>query len=381
MAERGENSLIAVAGQATAVTNSVIAGIIDEAGKGFHIADIFGAVAGVPGLLDGKLVDLGAQKRKTIEGLRRTPGSLLSGRHRMLSDADAGGVINALRSNNIGTVFMLGGVPAVGLMRFLVSAAESANYPLQVLGIPISAENDVEGGDHTPGYGSAARFVATAARDAGRAASGGEEPLLVLEVPGAGSGWLAASAALAQDGTNPAPHAILLPERAVDIEVLTDEARRAYQKHGYAVVVTTESVKDTAGNSLDGAHLTQLLSTSLGVAGRFDKPGSLCRVGQSSVARADAEESYNLGSLAVRLAGDECSGYLITIQRDMHTADRGEKGYKAVEGTARLEQVADTPRQLPAQYISESGTQVTQAFLDWARPLIGGALPEYINLS
>jgi 6-phosphofructokinase 1 len=378
---RGENCLIAVAGQATAVTNSVIAGIIDEAGKGFQFEEIYGAVNGIAALADGKIVDLGAQKRKTIEGLRRTPGSVLSGRHRMLSDADAGGLIEALRSNNIGTLFLLGGVPAIGLMQFLIQASQTANYELQILGIPVSAENDVSGGDHTPGYGSAARFVATAARDAGRAAAGGEEPVLVLEVPGAHAGWLAASAALAQDSANSAPHVVLVPERAVDVEVVVDELRRAYQKYGFAVAVTTESVKDTQGNTLDGAALKALLSDRLGVAGRFEKPGSLVSVNQSSIARADAEESYNLGSLAARLAGDDCSEYLITIQRDMHTADRGEKGYKAVEGTARLDQIGNGINALPDHFINESGTGVSQAFLDWARPLIGGALPEYINLS
>ena len=140
MAQRGENCLIVVAGQPTAVTNSTIAGIIDEVGEGVHIADVFGAIAGVGGIADGKLTDLGAQKRKTIEGLRRTPGSVLSGRHRLLSEEDAGRIIETLRANEIGTVFFLGGLPAVGLLRFLLAAAEKAGYPLQALGAPLSAE-------------------------------------------------------------------------------------------------------------------------------------------------------------------------------------------------------------------------------------------------
>lgn len=378
---RGENCLIAVAGQATAVTNSTIAGIIDEAGKGMDIADIFGASSGLAGLSEGKLIDMGSQKRKTIEGLRRTPGSVLSGRHRLMSDDDSSAIIEALRANQIGTIFLLGGLPAIGLMRFLMGAAEKAGYELQALGIPMSAENDVAGGDHTPGYGSAARFVATCTRDAGRSAASGEDPLLVLEVPGAQSGWLAGSAALAQDSVNPAPHVILLPERAVELEAVTDEVRRAYQKHGHAVAVTSEGVKDTQGNSLDGVGLSRLLSERLGVGASYDKPGSLCRVAQASVARADSEEAYNVGTLAVRLAGDECSGYLITVQRDLHSSERGDKGYKAVEGTARLEQVGDDARTLPDNFIAENGLGVSQAFIDWARPLVGGALSEYINLT
>ena len=137
MADRGENCLIAVAGQPTTVTNSTIAGIIEEAGNGMHIADIFGATDGLPGLPDGKMMDMGAQKRKVIEGIRRTPGSVLSGRHRLLGDNDAAAIIETLRANEIGILFLLGGLPSVGLMRYLIGAAAQANYPLLTLGIPL----------------------------------------------------------------------------------------------------------------------------------------------------------------------------------------------------------------------------------------------------
>jgi len=381
MADRGENCLIAVAGAPTTVTNSTIAGIIEEAGRGEQIADVFGAVAGVQGLAEGKIVDIGAQKRKTIEGLRRTPGSILAGRHRVMAEGDASGVIEALSKHNIGTLFLLGGLPAVGIMRYFMETAANADYPLLTLGVPLSAENEVAAGDHTPGYGSAARFAATATRDAGCAAASGEEPLLVLEFLGAQTGWLAASTALARDAHRPVPHAILVPERPVDIDQLTDELRRAYQKYGYVVAVTTEGAKATNGEALHGAALIQTMSQRLGIAGRYEKIGALACVTQAAVARADADEAYNLGALAVRLTGDEMSGYMVLVQRDAHGSDRGDRGYRSVEGTARLDQVGETPRLLPAEYVSDSGTNVTDAFLDWARPLVGGALPEYVTLS
>jgi 6-phosphofructokinase 1 len=380
MAQRGENCLIIVAGHPTAVTNSAIAGIIDEAGQGDFIADIYGAASGVAHFSDDKLIDLGAQKRKFLEGLRRTPGSVLSGQHRLLADGDAGAIIDVLRGRDIGTLFLLGGLPAVGLLRFFAEASEKYNYPLIAMGLPLSAENDVDAGDHTPGYGSAARFAASAARDAGRAAASGEEPLLVLELPGNESGWLAASSALARDGQNPAPNCVLVPEKPVNAEALVDEMRRAYQKWGYAVAVTTPGVKDIDGNPLNGDALVAFLSEKIGIAGRCDRPGSLARVAQGEISRADADEAYNLGNLAVRLAGDECSSYLVTAQRDQHTADKGDKGYRVVEGSARLDQVKESARTLPDAYLTESGTNVADAFTDWARPLIGGALPEYISL-
>jgi 6-phosphofructokinase 1 len=383
MAERGENCLIVAAGGVTPVTNAIIAGILDEVGKGESFAEVYGAPHGVGGLVEGRIADLGAQKRKTIEALRRTPGSVLSGRVKEGFEASA--LIPLLRSQDIGTLFLLGGLPMVGLMRAFTQATQEAGLDIQILGVPCSAENEVAAGDHTPGYGSSARFVATAARDAGRGADAGDEPVVVLEVPGAQGGWLAASSALARDreGTreNSAPHAIILPERAADPELVVDEVRRAYIKHGFALAVTTEASKSTDGSVLDGAALAALLGDKIGVATRYDRPGSLVRLSHSSVARADAEEAYNLGSLGVRLAGDDCSGYYVLIQRDNHASDKGEKGYRALDATARLDQVEGAARVFPAEYIAENGLNVTSAFTDWARPLVGGALPEYASLS
>ena len=384
MAERGENCLIAVTGQPTAITNSVIAGILDEVGEGVHIADVFGATTGVGGIADGKLVDLGAQKRKTIEGLRRTPGSVLSGRHRVLKEEEGARFVEVLRANEIGTLFLVGGLPAVGLLQYFIQAAEKENYPLVALAAPVSAENDVNAGDHTPGYGSAARFVATTVRDAARDAAAAEEPILVIEILGKTSGWLAASSALARDEQSAAPHAIILPERAPEREALVDELRRAYQKYGYAVAVTTEGAKDSDGNALDGAALSTLLAAQLGVPARLEKMGAIARSAGASVARADGEEAYNMGSLMVRLAGDDCSGYLVSIQRDAHSGnDRNdrERGYRSIEGTARLDQVGETAKVLPDAYLNANGLGVSPAFIDWVKPLIGGALAEYVSLS
>lgn len=380
MAERGENCLVVVAGRATAVSNSAIAGIIEEAARGELIADIFGATSGAAGLSTGKITDLGAQKRKVVEGLRRTPGSVLTGGTSAPEASEAEALVEVLRSREIGTLFVLGGLGAVETLQFFVDAAARADYPLVALGIPLSSDNDVPAGDHTPGYGSSARFAASSARDAGRAAASGDGPLLVLELPGEKSGWVAAASVLARDAGNPAPHCVLVPEREVNVELLTDELRRAYQKYGYAVVVTTESVKDTSGNSLGGDALCAQMTQALGIAGRCDRPGSLSRVAQSSISRADADEAFNLGALAVKLAGDECSSYFVTASRDTSAGDRGDKGYRAVEGTQRLDEVAAQTRTLPENYLTENGTQVSDAFADWARPLIGGALPEYISL-
>ena len=375
---RGENGLIVAAGAPTAVTNSVIAGILDQVGEGADLLEVWGAVAGLPGVLDDRIIDLGMQKHKTIENLRRTPGSVLSGRTRVLDEDEGPRLIEALRKREIGTLFFVGGLPAVEGAKFALQAASDADYELSVLCIPASPENEVNVGDHCPGYGSAARFAAIATRDAGRGAQGGEEPIVVLEFGGAGAGWLAASTALARDEENPAPHAILLPESPTDFDELAEEMRRAHQKYGYVVVVTADAAQDKEGNALDAATLTEMLSERLNLPARYDRLGLSASVSGANIAHADAAEAYGLGQLAVRLSDDDLSGYALALGREGE--GKGDKGYKVVESTLQLDQVEELPRPLNPEYIGQ-GNGVSEEFLEWARPLLGGALPEYAALS
>ena len=376
---RGENGLIVAAGAPTAVTNGVIAGILDQVGEGADILEVWGAIAGLPGVLDDRIIDLGLQKHKTIEALRRTPGSVLSGRTRYLTDEDGPRLVEALGKRDIGTLFFIGGLPAIEGAKFAVKAASDAGYDLSVMCVPVSPENEVAAGDHCPGYGSAARAAAISTRDAGRGAQGGEEPIIVLEFGGAGAGWLAAATALARDEFNSAPHAILLPERPTDVDELVEEMRRAHQKYGYAVIVTTDAARDSEGNALDAITLTEQLSEKLNLPARYDRLGLTTSVSGVHIARADADEAYGLGQLVVRLSDDDLSGYIVALGREGEA--RGEKGYKVIEQTLQLEQVEEFPRALPDEYLAPGGAGVSDEFLEWARPLLGGALPEYAALS
>lgn len=376
---RGENALIAVAGAPTAVTNGVMAGILDQVGEESDLFEVYGAHLGLSAFLEGRCIDLMAQKRQTIENLRRTPGSVLSGRYRFFGEDEGAAFIAALQKQDIGTLFLLGGLPSIELAKFALKAAQDASYDLRVMGVPLSAENEVAAGDHCPGYASAARFAAAATRDAARGAQGGEEPLIVLEVGGAGAGWLAAATALARDENDSAPHSILLPERPVEREELVEEVRRAYQKHSYVVAVTTDGATDTTGESLSAAPLADLLSERLNLPARYDRLGFSASVNGSHIVRTDADEAHSLGQLVVRLADDGLSGYVVALGRDAE--GKGERGYRVIETSLKLEQVEEFPRAFPEEYIAESGTNVSEAFLEWARPLLGGPLPEYAVLA
>jgi 6-phosphofructokinase 1 len=377
MAERGENALIVLVGQPTIVTNSTIAGIIDEAAESGEFAGVFGALGGIAGVLDGKLVDLDAQKHKTIQGLRHTPGSVLSGRHRLLEAEEAARFVEVLSANKIGTVFVIGGHAAPGVMQYLQKAADDAQYPLITLGAPLCAQNDINIGDHTAGFGSAARAVIGAVRDAALDAASCEENITVIEVPGA-TGWLAAATALARTENSPAPHVIVLPESPKQTEAVVDEVRRAYHKYGYAVAVTASGTKNNSGTILDGAALAEALEAAINVPTRYERIGSLVRSSQASAARGDSEDAYRLGILLVRLATDEVSGYFAALQRDGVGSEKG--GYKSVEGTVRIDQIENAPRKLPADFIAEGGFGPSDAFISWLKPLVGSQVSEYVSL-
>lgn len=378
MAERGENALIVLVGQPTIVTNSTIAGIIDEAAESGEFAGVFGALNGIAGVLDGKLVDLDAQKHKTIQGLRHTPGSVLSGRHRVLLAEEAAQFVEVLKANEIGTAFVLGSHAAPGVMQYLQKAADDAHYPFLTLGAPHCAQNDVNIGDHTIGFGSAARAIIGAMRDAALDAASCEENIVVIEVPGKYSGWLAAATALARNENSPAPHVIVLPESLKQTEAVVDEVRRAYHKYGYAVAVTASGAKNNSGDILNGVSLAAALESQINVPTRYECIGSLVRSSQACAAKGDAEDAHRLGVLLVRLATDGTSGYFVSIQRDGIGSEKG--GYKSVDGTMRIDQIDSTPRKLPAEFIAEGGFGPSDAFISWLRPLAGSQVSDYVSL-
>ncbi len=388
------NILVMQSGGVTPVINRSLYGVVREALDHGTFGSVYGAVHGVEGLLDGKLVDLGAQSETTLARVARTPGGALGSTRRKLRPEDVDPLIDALKRHGIRYWFIIGGNDSAETGLTLAREARAAGYELSVMLVPKTIDNDLVLTDHCPGFGSAARFVALATMGAGRDAEamGAASPITIIEVMGRDAGWLAASSALAKREERDAPHVIGVPETPIDETQFLDRVEEAYRRFGFAVAVVAENTRgpdgvlggseepwfvDDFGHPYhDGParYLAGLVSRRLKVRARHEKPGTIQRSLVACISRTDADEAEMAGRAAVRYALDGHSDEMVTIERV--SGDR----YSSTTGLAPLEAVAGGVRTLPdAFWASESG-YVTDAYLDYLRPLIGGPLPQFGRL-
>ena len=386
---RQANVLVMQSGGPTPVVNRSLVGLVGEVTDRGEFGQIFGAVHGLEGVLAERFVDLDRVSKAEWRRIAGTPGAALGSSRRKLKFEDAPALLDVLRRHGIRFWFIIGGNDSAETAHS-VSLAKSAEQELSVMLVPKTIDNDLTETDHSPGYGSAARFVALAAMGAGRDAEamGAEAPVTVLEVMGRDAGWLAASAALARRDERDAPHVICVPELPVDEDRFVGQMQEAYRRFGFAVAVVAENVRGEAGvlggqahpervdefghAYFDGAghHLAQLVGSRLGVRARYEKPGTVQRSMISCVSTTDAEEAELLGSAAVRYALEGSTGHMVTLVREP-----GES-YGCTTGLAPLEEVAGQVRKMPEEYLDRDSSFVTEAFLRYARPLIG-ALPRF----
>ncbi|HET7037672.1 MAG TPA: diphosphate--fructose-6-phosphate 1-phosphotransferase [Thermomicrobiaceae bacterium] len=388
----GGRLLVAQSGGATAVINSSLVGVVEAARAGG--LDVLGARRGIEGILAGDLVDLGRQPRAVLDRLRRTPSAALGTTRQRLDDERAARAVALLTRRGIRLVAYIGGNDSADTALRLAAAARAAGQELAVVSVPKTIDNDLPGTDHCPGYGSIARFLALAARDAGRdtEASAALHPIKLIEVMGRDAGWIAAAAALGQDTPGEAPQLIFFPERpAHDLDGFVAEIAAAYEIHGQVVAVVPETIKDAAGRPLagevrwrdsfghpytpgPGPALARAVEDRLNLRARFDKPGTIARMFMAAVSEPDLAEAYAVGAEAVRLLRQGVSGVMVTLERV------SDEPYSVRTGSVPLEQVANRERLLPDDFIAPNGRAVTAAFRRYALPLIGGPLPPYARL-
>jgi ATP-dependent phosphofructokinase / diphosphate-dependent phosphofructokinase len=386
--------LLAQSGGPTAVINASLAGAIESARRDRRVQRVLGARYGAEGLLAEDFVHLTSLDDGALILLAATPGAALGSSRYRPSDAEIGGAVARLGARGIGWVLMIGGNDTAETLLRLHAAARAAELPIQVAGIPKTTDNDLPGMDHCPGYGSAARYIAIAAREAGLDAAGvrRSDPVKILEVMGRDAGWLAAAAALARETADDPPHLIFLPERPRPVEQMLEEVAVAHRQRGFVVVVLCENQLDDRGQPLagetpvytdphghsyyesPGAHLARLVQAKLGLRARALQPGALQRTSFAAISPVDAAEARGAGAAAWELVASGRGGSMVTIERE------SGPDYAVRFGAIPLGKVAHQERRLPDEFITASGTDVTEAFIAYARPLIGGPLPAAFRL-
>lgn len=390
--------LVGQSGGPTAVINASLAGVIHAARAAGFGSDpssrgpILGMRFAIEGFLEERIVDLGALRYDQVEHLRTTPGSALGSCRYKLSDEDLPRIRALLERYEVRYLFYIGGNDTMDTINRIAAYCRDTAWELRGIGIPKTVDNDLYATDHTPGYPSAARYVALSVQQAGRLARDMQrvDSFVVHQTVGREAGWLAAASALARTNLGDAPHLIYLPEKALDRDRLLADVRRTIDEHGWASIVVGEGVLWSDGTPVSAAAGTdrfdnvefgamsgasaalsvhRILSEQLGVRGEFQIPESMPMAGADRVVDLDREEAWACGVEAVSRALRDESGIMITIERV------GTTPYRVRFGTVSLGEVAIHARPMPDGMIGEA--DVTEAFLAYARPLVGPIEPYF----
>lgn len=381
--------VLAISGGPTPVANASIVGACRELQSAPGVGPVLGARFGLEGILNEHYLDLSALSPRQLAELARTPGAALGSSRYRPSDEELERAVQALGRLEVRWLVVVGGNDSAHAMHRLHEAAAARNVPLGIVGVPKTVDNDLPHTDHCLGYGSAARMVALAVRGTARDTSAmrGTDPVKVIEVAGRNSGWLAAAAALGRRGPDDAPHLMYLPERPRALRRMVAEVGDVLQTAGFAVVVLSENQKGPDGGPLAGGEtiavdpyghpyqespgvaLARALREDLGVNARAERPGNILRSLSGMQSAADLRESLAAGADAARraLAGE--SDVSVVIERPP-----GAK-YEAHLAAVPLAWLAGQERRLEPEFIAPSGTDVTPAFLRYARPLVGRLPP------
>lgn len=380
------NMLIAQSGGPSMVINQSLVGAVLAAKASNKIVEIYGALHGIQGIFDEDFIDLRAEPEEVLLKVAQTPSSALGSVRRKPTSDDCRALFAVLAKRNIRYFFYIGGNDSAETANIIAQEAEAQGYDLRCFHIPKTIDNDLLCNDHTPGYGSAARFVACAVRgdDLDNRALGGVKIDVIM---GRNAGFLTAAAALARQDPDDGPHLIYLPERPFTLERFVSDVSECLAKYKRCVVAVSEGIRGEDGraiaesfsNEVDAHGNVQLTSGALGenLAAvireklrvkrvRADTFGFIQRCFVGVASEVDAREARLVGSAAVQAAvGGKHRNGTITMTRLPGAT------YQIDYSVAPLSAVAKHTREVPDCYINADGNNVTGLFLDYARPIVG----------
>ena len=377
--------LIIHGGGPTCVLNASTYGVIREAQKHPEkIGGVFGCMGGVGGLLSRNFRRLDSLAQEKLERLKYTPGTVIGSSRYPLAADDYARLADVLQEEGFSYVLMSGGNGTMDTCGRLHRAC--APKGILAGGVPKTIDNDISVTDHSPGFGSAARYIAGAVRAIGEDVKSLPIHVCIVEAMGRNAGWIAAASALARKNPGDAPHLIYLPERPFDEEAFLRDVKALHERQGGVVVVVSEGLKNRDGQPIVpplfqtgravyygdvSAYLAELVIRRLGVKARSEKPGLLGRAQTEMQSSVDRNEAVEAGAEAVRALLDGQGGFMTGFKRV------STEPYRVRLIRIPLEDVTLAERTLPPEYIAPSGHDVTNAFLSWARPLLGDDFPEY----
>jgi 6-phosphofructokinase 1 len=392
------NLLYAQSGGVTAVINASAAGVI--AASRAHpdaVGRVLAARHGILGVLDEDLFDCSNLDEADCLALKQLPGGAF-GSCRFDLDPPEGNpaqfdrLITVLAAHDVGYFLYNGGNGSMDTVLKLSAAARARGYPLTCVGVPKTVDNDLLGTDCSPGFGSAAKYLATSMREAGldlRAMTSRRGRVFVMEVMGRNCGWLAASTVLARRGPDDPPHLILFPERPFDEAEFLRAVDACVARLGYCAITASEGIRSADGRLLIeqdadprgyvqlggiGQYLARLLHEARGFKHHWAVPDYLQRAAGHLVSGTDQAQAEAVGWAAVQYAIAGRDGVMPAIVR------RSDMPYRWGVAPVELTDIANLERRVPAEFIASGGFDVSEAGLRWLRPLVEGEVPpRFVN--
>ena len=380
-------AIIGQSGGPTSVINASLVGAVEAARAASDITGIYGMRFAIEGFLQDLLVDLGAQPAATLRKLKATPSSALGSSRHKLKEDELPRVLDLLKKHDIRYFFLIGGNDTMDTIHRVEAHCRREGYELRGVGIPKTVDNDLYGTDHTPGYGSAATYVARSVAQAGLLARDMQkvDRFVVFQTVGRDAGWLAAAAALAKNDESEAPHLIYTPEKPFYRKRCLADVENCISRYGFCSIVCGEGTKYADGTPVSATtvqdgfanvefgamgggsaamRIHRMISDALKVRGEFQVPESLQMCASDRVSPLDVAEAYACGREAVRLAVKGTTGVMVALMRPAGK-------YRTKLGTAPLSEVATRTKPMPQDFMNAAGNFPTPAFLDYARPLVG----------
>ena len=393
-----KNAVYAQSGGVSAVINASACGVLQTARQNpDQISNVYAGRNGIIGVLTEDLVDTGLESDAAIAALKHTPGAAFgSCRYKLGSLSDQRPqferLIEVFRVHDIGFFFYNGGGDSQDTAWKVSQISHELAQPIMCVGIPKTVDNDLAITDCSPGFGSAAKYLATSLREVGldvAAMSRTSTTVFILEVMGRHAGWMTAACALAAEHGGDAPHVLLLPEVPFNEERLLIRVKETVERHGHCVIAVSEGTRQGSGAFLSAGSkdafghaqlggvaplITKLISAKLGCKCHWAVPDYLQRSARHIASETDVEQAYAVGRGAVELAITGRNGVMPAIRR------LSDEPYRWDIVEAPLSEVANREKLLPAEFISADGFGITEAARRYLTPLIlGEAYPPYKN--
>lgn len=384
------NILLLHGGGPTAVINASLYGAVKEAKKYSQLEHIYAAKNGTGGLLREELIELEQIPEEKLKLLLQTPGSAIGTSRDQLEQAEYDRMVEILVKKNIKYVLFNGGNGTMDTCGKLYKTCLKQGLDIKVMGIPKTMDNDIAITDHSPGFPSAARYLAQSVKEVCADVKGLPIHVVVIEASGRNAGWITAASALAADKNGAGPDLIYLPERPFVEEKYLEDVRKLLEKKSGIVVVASEGLKDAQGKPIVepifqigratyfgdvSAHLANLVIKKLGYKARGEKPGLLGRASILLQSPVDRAEAVLAGEKACEAVMNGESGKMVAFKRV------SDSPYRMEPFLADIDKVMMYERTMPEEYINEEGNGVTEAFMSWCRPLLGEDITQMISFN